>query len=425
MDKDKILEGTLSQDSHWVVNKNITRAIGIEAAAMLSDLISKKKYFRSRGELDDKGGFFNTSDNLQRDLNISDRVRRRLQKILIDHKLVQVKKRGVPAKNYWYINSSNVLKMMSSEYVLDQQEITQTESSQYDMDALVGHQCPSSDSGNGLTINNNKIIRTKNNNTNQPSADDIEKSEKKEMVEKCYNDISITISDKMPINTTKKMDGYIYGAITREGPGRLKSALKNYLNDPRKIQREYDDLERFFYDSVMIARYAAREYDDELINRCSNIVKLFNNISGSRYDEKNKFIVDQMINSAKAVTTENTPGLDIVGKAMIALALSKFHIENDQLDVVRLLRDQGLILKFSAIYDRRDYTKIIKNKVNLKSLPDIRKMTQEDIIEYDWSSHNVEDLKMYLSESEVREFIKSNFDMPLFIGIMISKKESV
>ncbi len=61
----------LTQSSWWVINKAITKEVGIDAALLLADLISKQEYFEDRGMLDENGYFFNTRDNIQEDTTLT------------------------------------------------------------------------------------------------------------------------------------------------------------------------------------------------------------------------------------------------------------------------------------------------------------------------------------------------------------------
>ena len=101
-DLEKIVKATLSADSFWSVNKALARRVGIEEAALTAEIISKHSYWKARKELDDQGGFFMTSADIQAIMGIGDKAVGRLTKSILDQGVVKIKKRGVPAKNYWY-----------------------------------------------------------------------------------------------------------------------------------------------------------------------------------------------------------------------------------------------------------------------------------------------------------------------------------
>jgi len=104
----------LSADAYWTVNKALARAIGIEEAAFVAELLYKYRYWRDRGQLDEQGGFFYTSTDAQAAFGVSDKVIARLTKSVQEQGLFVVKKRGVPAKNYWYPEWDRILELLST-----------------------------------------------------------------------------------------------------------------------------------------------------------------------------------------------------------------------------------------------------------------------------------------------------------------------
>ena len=61
----------LSQSAWWILNKSLTKKIGIDASLILSDLISKQEYYESINKLEDDGSFFNERDKIEIDTTIS------------------------------------------------------------------------------------------------------------------------------------------------------------------------------------------------------------------------------------------------------------------------------------------------------------------------------------------------------------------
>lgn len=112
MNEESVLN-VLSADAFWTVNKALARAIGIEEATFTAELLYKYRYWRDRGQLDDQGGFFFTSKDAQAVLGVSDKVIERLTKSLVTQQIFYVKKRGTPAKNYWYANWENIKVILS------------------------------------------------------------------------------------------------------------------------------------------------------------------------------------------------------------------------------------------------------------------------------------------------------------------------
>ncbi|MCM3405924.1 hypothetical protein [Cytobacillus oceanisediminis] len=93
----------LRSDGSIVVNKNLVHAVGLDAAVLYSELISKQKYFEERGQLTDDGFFFNTIDNIKLDTGLGEKPQRTAIKKLEQLGLIKTDKRGLPAKRYFYV----------------------------------------------------------------------------------------------------------------------------------------------------------------------------------------------------------------------------------------------------------------------------------------------------------------------------------
>lgn len=119
------IRNILSQDAHWLINKAIAKKVGLTAALLLSDLISKRDYFLKRGELEADGSFFNTANNLEHDLGLTDYGRRDAQKALIDNGYITVEKRGMPPRNYFTVNDDVILESLSAPVQVELQPINE------------------------------------------------------------------------------------------------------------------------------------------------------------------------------------------------------------------------------------------------------------------------------------------------------------
>lgn len=115
MNVKKLVKATLSSDAFWVVNKALARSIGIEEAALTAEIISKHTYWEERGGLDDQGGFFMTSNDIQTIMGIGEKPVGRLTKSILTQGIVKIKKRGVPAKNYWYPQWETIFSLIDSD----------------------------------------------------------------------------------------------------------------------------------------------------------------------------------------------------------------------------------------------------------------------------------------------------------------------
>ena len=97
----------LSNTAFLILNKELARQLGLKAAILLADLISKEEYFISNGMTD--GWFFNTEINIENDTTLTPYNQRKCIKILKENNLIEVKRKGIPAKQFFKINELQVL----------------------------------------------------------------------------------------------------------------------------------------------------------------------------------------------------------------------------------------------------------------------------------------------------------------------------
>jgi len=92
-----------------IVNKNLVRNIGLDAAIFYSELCSKYKYFSQKKKIDKDGYFFNTVENMLKDTSLSDyRQREAIKKLkelgLIYYQRRCIPGRGISARRYFKVN---------------------------------------------------------------------------------------------------------------------------------------------------------------------------------------------------------------------------------------------------------------------------------------------------------------------------------
>jgi len=133
----------LSSTAFLVLNKELAKQVGLNEAVLLADLISKEEYFIAKGMTD--GWFFNTESNIERDTTLTAYQQRKCLKTLKKHQLIEVKRRGVPAKQFFKINEELVIKFLNN---------------------LSLSKC--------TTINKNKEIRITNKYFNKPTISEVE-----------------------------------------------------------------------------------------------------------------------------------------------------------------------------------------------------------------------------------------------------------
>ena len=102
----------LSSTAFLVLNKELARQVGLKEAVLLADLISKEEYFIANGMTD--GWFFNTEANIERDTTLTPYQQRKCLKTLKKAELIEVKRKGIPAKQYFKINEQLVVKLLNN-----------------------------------------------------------------------------------------------------------------------------------------------------------------------------------------------------------------------------------------------------------------------------------------------------------------------
>ena len=103
----------LSSTAFLVVNKELAKNIGLKETILLADLISKEEYFINNGMTD--GWFFNTEDNIFKDTTLTPYQQRNALKTLKKNEIIETKRMGIPAKQYFKINEEQVIKFLNNK----------------------------------------------------------------------------------------------------------------------------------------------------------------------------------------------------------------------------------------------------------------------------------------------------------------------
>lgn len=104
----------LRSDGSIVINKKLAHAVGIDAAIMYSEIISKQTYFKNREELTEDGFFFNTVEDMQKDTALSKYQQSKAIKKLVELNLIFHQNRGLPQKRYFKVNpnENHIMKIL-------------------------------------------------------------------------------------------------------------------------------------------------------------------------------------------------------------------------------------------------------------------------------------------------------------------------
>lgn len=72
-------------------------------------------------------------------------------------------------------------------------------------------------------------------------------------------------SENYPINPDRKFTGIMIGVLRREGPDRIKKAIRNYLADIKENGKYAGSFETLFYNPGRMAKYANMQEEKKLV----------------------------------------------------------------------------------------------------------------------------------------------------------------
>lgn len=109
----------LGTDGFIVVNKTLIRELGLHEAIILGELCSEYNYWEKCNKLEDDM-FYSTRDNIEYNTGLNEHYQRKAMTTLKERGILEVKKRGVPAVNYYRINFDKLLILLSSSSSRDE-----------------------------------------------------------------------------------------------------------------------------------------------------------------------------------------------------------------------------------------------------------------------------------------------------------------
>jgi hypothetical protein len=101
----------LSQNAFWITNKKLAKEFGIECALLLSDLITKYEYYKSKGELKEHNGdycFYYTSEDIEKNTTLSYHKQKSCIAKLIKAGFIEVIRIGIPGTLHFKIFENNI-----------------------------------------------------------------------------------------------------------------------------------------------------------------------------------------------------------------------------------------------------------------------------------------------------------------------------
>ena len=101
--QDRTLKQLLMSSSYFVLNKQIVKAIGIEAGFLLKTLIEA-----SDGLANDEGWFYKTSPSLEEETGLSNHKQSKIIEELTKLGILEQENKGMPMKRYFRINFNKI-----------------------------------------------------------------------------------------------------------------------------------------------------------------------------------------------------------------------------------------------------------------------------------------------------------------------------
>ena len=101
--EDRTLKQLLMSSSYFVLNKQIVKAIGIEAGFLLTTLIEA-----SDGLANDEGWFYKTSPSLEEETGLSNHKQSKIIEELTKLGILEQENKGMPMKRYFRINFQKI-----------------------------------------------------------------------------------------------------------------------------------------------------------------------------------------------------------------------------------------------------------------------------------------------------------------------------
>lgn len=202
----------ISSRNFITVNKDLIKALGLEEAILIGELASESDYWEKQGKLEEEF-FFSTVENIEENTTLSEFKQRKALKNLKQLELIEIKKKGIPAKRYIKINEEKLFNLFNGKFLKN-----------YGTGALkITELNPEK-----LSINNNIINNNINNNK-------INKKEKKETeFDFLINDNFTDKELKQTIYEFIKMRKAIKKPLTTHGLELIINKLKKLSNNSKE-----------------------------------------------------------------------------------------------------------------------------------------------------------------------------------------------
>ena len=94
----------LANDNFIILNRDLIREIGLDAAVLLAELGSEQDYWKRKSRLGKDGFFYSTIENIEKNIGFKKKKQLTLVKKLESLNLIEVKYHDIPKKRYIRVN---------------------------------------------------------------------------------------------------------------------------------------------------------------------------------------------------------------------------------------------------------------------------------------------------------------------------------
>ena len=111
----------IANENYIIVNRDLIKEMGLDEAALLSELCSEQYYWKSKDKLGKDGFFFSTIDNIENNIGFKKKKQLTLLKELKSRNLIDVKYHDMPKKRYIKVNALELEKILK-KYNVDKKK---------------------------------------------------------------------------------------------------------------------------------------------------------------------------------------------------------------------------------------------------------------------------------------------------------------
>ena len=101
--------------NYTIVNHDMVKKFGLVQAYWLCEIISWMKHLRRKKRVDENEWFFYTQKHIEKKIGLSTQIQNRVTKKFASLGIIEVERRGLPAKNYFRLNYEILVQVLYGE----------------------------------------------------------------------------------------------------------------------------------------------------------------------------------------------------------------------------------------------------------------------------------------------------------------------